>query len=117
MLVMNHNTKTFSIASEEMEKSTSPEQMVNILMSSARTSTVLSNEKMEYKVAKAGFWGWQYDREEEVSGYMTKVYDISGIDLVTKVCFDSLFSEFCSLLNFITCIVTDPHRAHWGRAP
>jgi len=113
--VMNHKTKTFSVASEEMEKTTSPEQMVNILMSSARTSTVLSNENMEFKVAKAGFWGWQYDREEDVSGYKTKVYDISGIDLVTKVggffCFISFSmsifvwcSRFVFLLMFDVCV-------------
>jgi len=85
VLVLNHQTKGYAIAADEMDKVTNKEQLINILMSTPRTSTILSNEHMEWKAAKSGFWGWQYDREEDVGGYSTKVYDISGIELVTKV--------------------------------
>jgi len=85
LLMVNHDDKAFTVAMDEVEKSNSLDQMINMLMGSPRTTTFLSNEHMEYKRAKSGFWGWQSDKVEDIGGYRANVYDISGIELISKV--------------------------------
>jgi len=99
LLLLNHEKDTFTVVSEEMEKSASTEEMINLLMNSPRTSTFLSDTNMEYKRVRAGFWGWQYDKVEEIAGYQTEVYDITGIDLISQVNF--LFFFFFSRIILI----------------
>jgi len=83
--MLNHQSKSFAVLADKRDMVTNKEVFINYLMSSPRTSTILSKERMESKAAKSGFWGWQQDRVEKIGGYSTKVYVISSIELVTKV--------------------------------
>eukprot|EP00051_Salpingoeca_urceolata_P014971 m.191400 g.191400 ORF g.191400 m.191400 type:complete len:690 (+) comp18247_c0_seq4:3711-5780(+) len=51
---------------------------------SAIVTTTMDKDKVGFERVKTGIWGWQSDKTEDVEGTPAKVFQASGIEIVTK---------------------------------
>lgn len=85
--LLDHDKKIY----DEVDKTKEPteqeyEDDVNVRLNTQIIATKLKiAEKLEFKRAKSGFWGFRSDRNEDVEGYSTEVYHVDGLHLVTKI--------------------------------
>ena len=59
------------------------EERLDELMS-APIVTVSSPGEVQFARAKSGIWGWRSDRNEEVNGYNSRVWDVKNINVRTE---------------------------------
>lgn len=59
--------------------------MLQLMLTQPKTTTELVRDHFQCRRVRAGLWGWQGDKIERVGDYDAHVYEISGVQFVTKV--------------------------------
>ncbi|XP_046839902.1 ankyrin repeat domain-containing protein 13A-like [Xenia sp. Carnegie-2017] len=68
------------------------QDVINKRMSSPNISTILDTDSIAFTKHKS-MWGWGGDKTETINDYEGKMYDASGIDVVTRIRLEHLTEE------------------------
>ena len=61
-----------------------PPSVINSRLSSPNVSSVLDHDNISFTRQKTGFLGWGSDKTDQVNGYSSKVFDVAGVQLITR---------------------------------
>ncbi|XP_028400351.1 ankyrin repeat domain-containing protein 13B-like [Dendronephthya gigantea] len=96
---INHDRKLFTkekLQMREENRETSvfetAQDAINTRMSSPNISTILDTDSIAFTKHKT-MWGWGGDKTETIEDHEGKMYDATGIDVVTRIRFEHLTEE------------------------
>lgn len=61
-----------------------PPSVVNSRLSTHNVTSVLEHENISFTRQKSGFLGWGSDKTDQVNGYSSKVFDVAGVQIITR---------------------------------
>ena len=79
------------------------EERLDELMSSPIV-TVSSPGEVQFVRAKSGIWGWRSDKNEEVNGYNSRVWDVKNINVRTEKRVEHMAEHEQVLLSLPVCL-------------
>jgi len=61
-----------------------PPDIISIRMTSPNITTSLDTERLAFTRQRSGFLGWGGDKSEVINGYESKMYNVTGIEIITR---------------------------------
>ncbi|CAB3989535.1 ankyrin repeat domain-containing 13D-like [Paramuricea clavata] len=96
---IDHERKMFTKEELQMRDETrdpnrfeTTQEAINTRMSSPNISTILDTDSIAFTKHKT-MWGWGSDKTETIEDHEGKMYDATGIDVVTRIRFEHLTDD------------------------
>ena len=70
-----------------------PPSVINSRLSTPNVTSVLDHQNISFTRQKSGFLGWGSDKTDQVNGYSSKVFDVSGVQIITRTRTEHLSNE------------------------
>eukprot|EP00794_Sanderia_malayensis_P013841 gene13841-15287_t len=91
MFEVDHEKKTFWKEIIKLRQETvslqsvkPPADIISVKMTSPNITTSLDTERLAFTRQKSGFLGWGGDKCEVINGYESKIYNVAGIEVITR---------------------------------
>ncbi|XP_065054339.1 ankyrin repeat domain-containing protein 13D-like [Rhopilema esculentum] len=88
---VNHEKKTFwkeviklRQESVSLDSVKPPVDIISMRMTSPNITTSLDTERLSFTRQRSGFLGWGGDKCEVINGYESKIYNVTGVEVITR---------------------------------
>ena len=99
-------------AQTEEEKEELEERLDELM--SAPIVTVSSPGEVQFVRAKSGIWGWRSDKNEEVNGYNSRVWDVKNINVRTEKRVEHMSEEEAQEIKELDRVLEEADKAEQG---